>query len=404
VPWEVPGSQEDESIPSWERFGQFLSYYLDCVREDDSQGARLFLRDEGTKFLPLPLAVEWCLSDQGVLRVPVSRERGSFLGQLRQRGRAGALFYGYPLYVDWIERSRSGWTGGFAVPVFLQPIEYYEVVQDELHLELGHEWPRANPEFLCSVFHSAEERRSFLHDLGLLEEEGDPPENGLADIVRRMTQIGLPGEVVEFLDPENLQQEPPVSSISGSGYYNRAILVVGEQSRYTRGLEYELEILRDKVSQFSLEKSSLSLFFGQQAANERSAAVDTADVSIAEVVPLNDEQREAVRSAFSRGLTVVTGPPGTGKSQVVLSVLANAYLRGMRVLFASRNHKPIDVVEERINSLSQHPIVLRLGRRSRERDLRAELLTFLSQVLSGSVSDEDRLAEKEAREALASLL
>ena len=400
---ENPGSQEGDGYPSWQRFGQFLSYSLDCIREDDSQGARLFLSDEGSKFLPLPLAAEWCLSDQGVLRVPVSRRRGSFLGQLRQRGRAGALFYGYPLYVDWVERSRSRWTGGFAVPVFLQSVDY-EVEQDELQIELVHEWPRMNPEFLRSVFRDAEERRSFLHDLGLLEEEGDPPEDGLGGIVRRMSQIELPGKVVEPLDPENLQREPPIASISGGGYYNRAILVVGEQSRYTRGLERELESLRDEVAESKLEKSALSLFFGKEAPNKRSAVVDTADVSIAEVVPLNDEQREAVRSAFSRALTVVTGPPGTGKSQVVLSVLANAYLKGMRVLFASRNHKAINVVEERINSLSDHPIVLRLGTRSRERDLRAELLAFLSQVLSGSASDEDRLVEKEGREALASLL
>ena len=400
---EIPASQEGEPIPSWQRFDQFLSYYLDCIREDDSQGARLFLTDEGSKFLPLPLAAEWCLSDQGVLRVPVSRERGSFLGQLRQRGRAGALFYGYPLYVDWIKQSGSGWTGGFAVPVFLQSIEH-DIEHDALDLDLVHEWPRTNPDFLRSVFHYPEERKSFLHDLGLLEEEGAPPEDGLAGIVRRMSQIELPGEVAEPLDPENLQREPPIAEISGGGYYNRAILVVGEQSRYTRGLERELEYLRDNVPESKLEKSSLSLFFGQQAANKRSADVDTADLSIAEVVPLNDEQREAVRSAFGRSLTVVTGPPGTGKSQVVLSVLANAYLKGMRVLFASRNHKAIDVVEERINRLSDHPIVLRLGSRSRERDLRAELLTFLSQVLSSSASDEDRLDEKEAREALSSLM
>ena len=50
--------------------------------------------------------------------------------------------------------------------------------------------------------------------------------------------------------------------------------------------------------------------------------------ALVEVVPLNDEQRRAVHAGLERPLTVVTGPPGTGKSQVVIALLANAYLRG----------------------------------------------------------------------------
>lgn len=68
-----------------------------------------------------------------------------------------------------------------------------------------------------------------------------------------------------------------------------------------------------------------------------------------EVLPMNSEQRAAVQSALVSSHTVVTGPPGTGKSQVVTNLLVNAAWRGMKVLFASKNNKAVDVVEVRVN-------------------------------------------------------
>ena len=72
---------------------------------------------------------------------------------------------------------------------------------------------------------------------------------------------------------------------------------------------------------------------------------------IIEPLEMNLEQREAVKNALSKKLTVITGPPGTGKSQVVTNILVNASLRGMRVLFASRNNKAVDVVHARANGI-----------------------------------------------------
>ena len=49
-------------------------------------------------------------------------------------------------------------------------------------------------------------------------------------------------------------------------------------------------------------------------------------------VALNAEQRRATASLLTRDITVVTGPPGTGKSQVVSSTVANARLSGLKVV------------------------------------------------------------------------
>lgn len=81
------------------------------------------------------------------------------------------------------------------------------------------------------------------------------------------------------------------------------------------------------------------------------------------LVPLNDAQRAAVEQILSGApVTVVSGPPGTGKSQVIVSALLNAWALGKTVLFASQNNKAVDVVIERVKKFEQDfPILVRAG-------------------------------------------
>jgi ATP-dependent exoDNAse (exonuclease V) alpha subunit len=113
-----------------------------------------------------------------------------------------------------------------------------------------------------------------------------------------------------------------------------------------------------------------------------------------EVLPLNSEQRHAVLHGLNNPLTVITGPPGTGKSQVVTSLLMNAAWQGKTVLFASKNNKAVDVVEARINSLGPRPILLRLG----TNEFQSRLAEYLISLLAASASEDD---ERKYREYLA---
>ncbi len=84
------------------------------------------------------------------------------------------------------------------------------------------------------------------------------------------------------------------------------------------------------------------------------------------IVALNASQQGAVSEILDgRPVSVVSGPPGCGKSQVVVSVLLNAWARGSSVLFASNNNKAVDVVRERVERFeSDFPIAIRAGARS----------------------------------------
>ncbi len=86
-------------------------------------------------------------------------------------------------------------------------------------------------------------------------------------------------------------------------------------------------------------------------------------------IPLNDSQREAVQAILGQEhVTAVSGPPGCGKSQVVQSVLLNAWRLGIRTLFASSNNKAVDVVLERLQRFeSDYPVAVRAGNQKHAR-------------------------------------
>jgi hypothetical protein len=132
---------------------------------------------------------------------------------------------------------------------------------------------------------------------------------------------------------------------------------------------------------------------------ERKQSPDAAPVAanhaLLEPLPLNTEQREAIEHALTRPLTVITGPPGTGKSQVVSSLLINAAKLGKRVLFASKNNKAVDVVEARVNNLGPRPILLRLGRG----EYQSKLTDYLTALLASRATEEDRYNHDEAEKA-----
>ncbi len=101
-------------------------------------------------------------------------------------------------------------------------------------------------------------------------------------------------------------------------------------SQYTRGLEQELGELR---------KSAVPNDVWRVILDRKDKVKEGKDVGLIEVTGLNNEQRGAVKSAFNNTVTVVTGPPGSGKSQIILNIIANALLHNETVLFGSKNRQ-----------------------------------------------------------------
>ena len=67
-------------------------------------------------------------------------------------------------------------------------------------------------------------------------------------------------------------------------------------------------------------------------------------------VPLTPNQFEAAQLAVTSGISIITAPPGTGKSHVILSLIASAIANSKSVLIVSRNAQAIDEVVELLDS------------------------------------------------------
>jgi hypothetical protein len=86
--------------------------------------------------------------------------------------------------------------------------------------------------------------------------------------------------------------------------------------------------------------------------NGAAPAPGTEPVLVVAAGPSNESQEQVVVSAMTQPLTVATGPPGTGKSEVVTSVVATCVAAGESVLVASTNNEAVDVVAQRCDEIA----------------------------------------------------
>jgi DNA segregation ATPase FtsK/SpoIIIE-like protein len=77
-------------------------------------------------------------------------------------------------------------------------------------------------------------------------------------------------------------------------------------------------------------------------------------------IPADSSQMDAVCAAVEGNSYILHGPPGTGKSQTITNIIANALYRGKRVLFVAEKMAALSVVYSRLQSIGLDPFCLEL--------------------------------------------
>lgn len=82
----------------------------------------------------------------------------------------------------------------------------------------------------------------------------------------------------------------------------------------------------------------------------------------------NLSQKAAVQNAMSNSLSVIEGPPGTGKTQTILNIIANAIMNGETVAIVSSNNSATQNVLDKLNKYGIGFIAAYLGNGSNKKE------------------------------------
>ncbi len=388
----------DRRQSRWAVFRRLCDYYAECVRLDQRSSITATASDEFESIV--------CLdgSFPSASRIQVCT-RESWHRWVRKLAEDDYLFVGYPLQRYRWRDSQKAEDVDFISPVFVQPFRV-KINGTQLDLEaIGS--IRINEGWLERRLKNVSERRAFLELCGIDSISDDGVNQTTWAECARLLNHFYPEWCVERLDSSCTNSTPPLERISKDGIYNRASLIIPRKWKYTGGLYKELLTLANEIPDELLDRSSLTKLFpnippSKSESTKPDEFVRESQISVigAQTLSLNYEQMLANKAASNCQLSIIVGPPGTGKSRVVAAVLTQQALMDRSALLASRNHQALDAVVPRINALSEPwPIMIRLARPSGaqvDMSLHAAIGQLVSSDLVG-----DREYLKTVRQALA---
>lgn len=331
APAEKAESKADREA-AWRQFRVLCNYYADCVQLQEKEVEYLFDNQLNTGFFLPALPMGW-LAEEGKIRIQASSQQRVALSHVANgAGDALQAFIGYPLTAF---RTSTG-SRAYA-PLLLFPVDItrdargtWATIQRE-GVDVNQKWLRYNmpPDDLQYLL------RTITYPDG--EKQGMvDPEAALSFFANRFRAQ---------LDPDRLCFD----IWNGEQVLNSAALFLENGLKYSKSLKQELKRIRDVPAEV-LDGTALAYVFRDPPLPNRNEGPE--DVAF-DFIAANSEQHEAVDEALNHPANKVTGPPGTGKSQVAVNLIANLLIRGRSVLFTSKNHKAVHAIRDKVAALGQ---------------------------------------------------
>lgn len=269
---------------------------------------------------------------------------------------ANDLYLGYPLVYGTV--APQGQTrGGYAVrgPLILYPVELQRDGRGSRGFDLAPrpgEDPLANQSLIRLLFNKA--GLALPDELGReLDEIAADAGRGLEALLGKLREVGLPiGRESDALQPfaerEDLDDRPPFLAVE-----ERAVLGLFPQSNSDLLGDYDSllrELAQPEVSVAERLAAARALLPSYLALQEDAPSEESVAGFDRPVVEADPSQRAVAAACRQNCVTVVDGPPGTGKSQLIVNLVADALRRGERVAVVAEKRAALDVVHQRLEA------------------------------------------------------
>lgn len=156
----------------------------------------------------------------------------------------------------------------------------------------------------------------------------------------------------------------PVEPTDGELTVHTGLAVYTSRDRSAINLESTLKEWADQ----NVNKTALASVYAERA------QADQPDVNhiVASSLPLNRKQEQAVLGARQLPVTVISGPPGTGKTHTAVAIAIDQIAHGKSVLIAAQSDDAVDAVEALLGRYAS-PRHVRFGSRSSRKRVAVEL-------------------------------
>ncbi|MCF7797170.1 MAG: hypothetical protein K9N11_07730 [Lentisphaeria bacterium] len=335
---EIPESVLREPVPM-----RVLRYYIDCVQELAKQGSSIDL-SKSDRYHFIQNCPEPVFFGEGRFMLNSEHIPDRFLTP------DARFTYGYlPVIAKQAWRDTPTFN---ADPLFMRDMRIVR--------EKGEYFCQSLSEDEVTVNRSALRHFKAIHDLSTEEVE---------NLLREVETAGSIEDQIRFLlDALGIDWKTTFKDMGSYDYsaLNEGLLPLGVLFQSTSGvynrLLKDMGKMRDAWSTQPKTRNNLAWRMLDNFAPEHvTSAWKPARLC---VIPSNYEQTKSVGLAIEEEslLQVISGPPGTGKTQVIQNIIVNATDMGWKLIFASRNNKAVDVVVDRMNGgILTFPFVFRTG-------------------------------------------
>lgn len=152
-----------------------------------------------------------------------------------------------------------------------------------------------------------------------------------------------------------------VEDASSSKNAQRILTYLREISQYTANDLAEEAFLKQEMNQLTFvhPESVLGRYLNQQPVESRTSSMN----GIIFPFRFNLSQKAALENALTYSMSVVEGPPGTGKTQTILNILANLIIQGKTVAVVSNNNEAVKNVIEKMENKGYGFLTALLGKK-----------------------------------------